>query len=143
MSFGIIIRGKNDSCKKKYSSKELGKYFGHIEDHEYRHFNRALGCEIKSKEHYFKTLEERGFVPQEVGNRLAEECNKNKVKKYDGISDKTMKVIGDLKTVSSKKGNIDLETSKRACESVGMKFNRDLSLLPAHYQDKGGFDDKQ
>ena len=137
MSFGIIVKGKHSSGK-KLTSRDLDKSF-HLEDHSYKHYSRAFGCNVKSKEHYLKLMNDNGMVPFEQGERMAAECMKNKVKPYDDISDNTKKVIGELAMGADKQGKLaSLDGTKRACESVGMKFDN-LKYLPAHYSDKGGF----
>jgi hypothetical protein len=135
----IIIRGKHSETH-RLTQKDLDKNFGHLEDHQYRHFNRALGCEVKSKEHYIELMEKGGFVPQEVGERLAQEQRKNTRKDYKGLEEKTMRAISDLKSTTSKKGKLSsLSGTKRAMESVGVKFET-LNKLPKG-PDKDGFYD--
>jgi len=138
MSFGIIIRGKNNTPgPRKYTSKEITKYFGrNIEEHEYKGYNRALGCQVESKEHYFKLLEEGGYVPFDEGQKLAEKHQKDVRKDYNGLEEKTMKTISALKMTVGKDGKLSsLEGAKKACEDVGMNFNF-YSKLPSHYEQK-------
>lgn len=142
MSFGIIIRGKHrEPNRRRLTQKDLDKNFGHLQDHQYKHFNRALGCEVKSKEHFIDLMEKGGFVPYEEGERLAEQQRKETRKDYKGIEKKTMRAIADLKATSGKDGKLSsLEGTKRACEEVGIKFDY-YNKLPKHY-DKiktGGF----
>lgn len=143
MSFGIIIRGKNSPNRRRLTQKDLDKNFGHLEDHQYKHFNRALGCYVESKEHYVELMEKGGYVPFEEGERLAEEQRKVSAKKYDGLEDNTMRVLADLKSTASKDGKLSsLEGTKKACEDIGMKFDY-YNKLPKHYEDikVGGFGD--
>ena len=124
----------------RLTSKQCDKYFGHLENHEFRHYNKALGKYIEGKEHFIHEMDKGGFVPFEMGERMAEEHRKNHTTDYKDISNKTKRVIADLKATSGKGGKLSsLSGTKRACESVGVKFDR---RLPSHYGDiqVGGFD---
>jgi len=135
----IIIRGKHSETH-RLTQKDLDKNFGHLEDHQYKGYNRALGTYVKSKEHFVNLMEKGGFVPQEVGERLAEEQRKNTRKDYKGLEAKTMRAIADLKATAGKNGKLSsLEGAKKCCESVGVKFTGYYSKLPSHYENKGGF----
>ena len=122
------------------TSRNCDKYFGHKEAHSFRGFNKALGKYIEGKEHFIHEMNKGGFVPFEVGERMAEEHRKNHTTDYKDISDKTKRVIADLKATSGKGGKLSsLDGAKRACESVGVRFDR---RLPSHYANikAGGFD---
>lgn len=124
----------------RLTSKQCDRYFGHIESHNYRGFNKALGKYIEGKDHFIHEMDKGGFVPFEMGERMAEEKRKTSTKKYDGISEKTGRVIADLKSTSGKGGKLSSkEGTKRACEEVGVRFDM---RLPSHYADikVGGFD---
>jgi hypothetical protein len=91
------------------SEKELIKNFGHLEDHQYKQkYNRALGCEVKSKEHFKQLLDKGGYVGFETGNKMAAEYNKNKIKSYDGLSKETTAFIRECKQMADSKGNIKI-----------------------------------
>src|SRR5574343_1547830 len=90
------------------TDKEMCKYFGHLENHQYKHYNRALGVQVQSKEHFKKLLEQGGYVPLEKGNQMAEACQKGRIKPYDGISPKLGKFLGEVKMMADKDGNIEV-----------------------------------
>jgi hypothetical protein len=124
----------------RLTSKQCTKYFGAREDHEFRGYNKALGKFIEGKEHFIHEMEKGGYVPFEMGERMAEEHRKTRTTDYTDISDKTKRVIADLKSTSGKGGKLSsLSGTKRACESVGVKFDH---RLPSHYADVkvGGFE---
>jgi len=125
----------------RLTSKQCDKYFGHLESHEYRGYNKALGKYIEGKEHFIHEMEKGGYVPYEMGERLAEQHRKDSKKDYRSVSEKTLKTIHQLKETVDSKGRLSsLSGTKRACEEVGIKFDR---RLPQHYQDikVGGFED--
>lgn len=127
----------------RLTSKQCDRYFGHLENHQYRGFNRALGKYIEGKEHFIHEMDKGGYVPFEMGERMAEEHRKGSVKSYDKINDKTMRVISDLKSTSGKNGKLSsLSGTKRAMEKVGVRFDNFYDKLPSHYQDVkvGGFE---
>jgi hypothetical protein len=144
MSFGIIVRGKNSKPSNyRLTSKDCSKYFGGLEDHSYKHYNKALGCMVNGKEDFIDKMQRGGFVPFEMGERMAEEHRKSSVKSYDKINDKTMRVISDLKSTTGKNGKLSsLTGTKRAMEKVGVRFDNFYDKLPSHYQDikVGGFE---
>jgi hypothetical protein len=120
------------------TDKELNKHFGHLEDHQYKHFNRALGVQVEGKEHYKHLLNKHGFVPQDMGDRMAAE-RKDTNKKYDGLSKQAMEVCISAKAMADRKGNI--KAGSRLIDGMkkaGVDFNMD-DRLPSHYQPKGGF----
>jgi len=108
----------------------------------YEHFNRALpnwdspkGKYISSKAQYEKELAKNGFIKFED----AENIKSNPHKPYNGISTKAMEVCTAAKSMADKKGNLKIGTQlQKGMESVGVSF--DMSRLPKHYQDVGGFD---
>jgi hypothetical protein len=124
----------------RLSSKECDKHFGHLEDHQYRGYNRALGTFVKNKEHFIHLMDKGGYVPFEMGERMAEEQRKHTKTDYKDISDKTKRVIADLRMTADKKGRLSsIEGTKKACEEVGISF---YHRLPSHYENVkvGGFD---
>lgn len=80
-----------------------------IEDHNFKHFNRAIGCYIYSKEHYKYEMKKRRLVPYDAAEQFADEWDKaNPHKDYDSISPKAMDIIRSLKMGADKHGNIKL-----------------------------------
>lgn len=122
---------------RKYSDKWLNKYFGNLENHQYKHFSRAFDCWVEGKEHYIYLLRKTGSVPYEVGCRLVEEADKNRRKDYK-ISSKALSFIRYVQSLTKdSEGNIQL--GGRAIlrmKELGVNFNRaevDLQIA------KGGF----
>lgn len=110
----------------KLTSKQLDKYFGHLEDHKYKHYNETLGCMIYSKEHYINELSKRNMVPYEIGLDLASQWDKkNPQKEYKGLSRKASDIIRALK-MQAKNGYIrlgDYPKAVKALEELGMSFD--------------------
>ena len=121
------------------SDKEFCKYFGHLENHQFRGYNRALGCNVESKEHFKMLLDKGGFIPTEKAHIMAEETRAKKQKKYDGLSEKSMKFLNQVKWLADSKGNIPLTDGfVKGCEEVGMKFDYYNKLPSCYRTDKGG-----
>ena len=140
----IIIRGKNEHKQRQLSDKDMCKYFGHLEDHQYKGYNNALGCYVKGKEHFKKLLQDGNYVPFELGEKMAQEQRRNTIKPYDDVAEKTKKAIYGLKETATKDGKLKYpEQTKKACESVGVKFDPFYDKLPDHYKNvpinEGGF----
>lgn len=134
MGITIITRSKSSKKPKYWTNDKLKQAFGNREDHEYRHYNNALGCMVNGKEDFVQKLESGGFVGDEDGNLMAEKTRNMKKAKYDGVSDKTAKIIGALKSTADSEGNLSsLEGTKKACEEAGVNF---YHKLPKHYEEK-------
>lgn len=118
------------------TDKYLDKHFGHLEDHQYRHYNRALGCQVQSKEHYKELLEKGGYIAFEEAEHMAE-SNRKEGKKYDGLSDEASQLIADVKATAGKDGKIT-PTDKLVdgMKKVGVKFDY-YNTLPECYQTGG------
>ena len=58
--------------KKEWERKAIDKYVRslHMEDHEFKHFNEALGVQVDSKEHYKKLMLKGGFIPYEEAIKM-------------------------------------------------------------------------
>ena len=133
----IIVKGSGKHSS-GWSNARLVKQFGHREEHEYNHFNRALGKQIYSKEHFIKELEAGGYVGESEGDLLVEQAKSNNHKPYDGISKKTEKAIRDLKASADKHGNLSsLEGTKRCLEELGLDFGL-CSKMPVDTPTTGG-----
>lgn len=112
----------------RLSQKQLDKHFGHLEDHQYKHYNEAMGCMIYSKEHYVHEMEKRRMVPVDIGEDMARDWDKkNPQKKCEGLSPKAEEIIRALK-MQSKNGYIVLgeyPKAVKALEELGMTFDQD------------------
>ena len=108
---------------------------------KYEHFNRTMGCYIKSRAHYEKEMQKRGFVDWETGERMVQEAKKNK-KDYNGLSDKAMGVIKSAWQQKDKKGN--LKASDKLIDGMkecGVSFDA-CQWVTSYDKHKGGFDEK-
>jgi hypothetical protein len=126
----------------KLTSRDCDKYFSHKEAHEYRGYNKALGKYITGKEHFIHEMNKGGFVPYEVGLKMAEQRQKETATDYKSVSPKTLKTIHQLKETVGRNGKLSSKTgTKKAMEDCGVRFDY-YSKLPSHYQDikTGGFD---
>jgi len=117
----------------RWTEKEMCKHFGHIEDHQYKHFNNALGIQINSKEHFKQVLEKGGYVSYEDSCRQVD-INKEK-QKYTGISEKAKKFCYQLKNVTDSKGNVRFTDSliRGMKKEVGLDYSY-FTKLPKHFQ---------
>ena len=95
------------------------------EDHEFRHYNNALGMMIYSKEQYKAELKKRRMVPVDEAERLAEKWDKEHPKKnYDTISPKAQNIIASLKLSADSNGNIVLGgRAIKALKEIGAMGN--------------------
>lgn len=106
--------------KKIITEKELVKNFGHLEDHQYRHYNSALGCFVEGKEHFRKLMSQGKFIPYEKACRIAEEHDCHKRKDYK-ISENALSIIQSVKLTKDKNGNIKLGgRAIKALEEMGV-----------------------
>ena len=125
---------------RKITEKEMCKAFGHLEDHQYRHFNRALGCKVEGKEHFKKLLSERNMVPIDIGSEMAEKAKESRHKPYI-LSNKAKQLINSAKLLADRKGNIKVgDRLVDGMRELGVDLvNRNV---PSHYRiDMGGFCD--
>lgn len=122
-----------------WTNEKMDKAFGHLEGHQYKHFNRSLGMVIKSKEHFREALERGGYVSQEDGERLAEK-QRNSSKKEYRVSEKTRRAIGALKATADKTGKLSSrEGTLRAMEDCGVDIKQ-LTKVPEKFKpDADGF----
>jgi hypothetical protein len=111
----------------KLTEKQLNKHFGHLEDHQYRGYNRALGRFVESKEHFLKLMEQGKMVPLDVANELADEYDKAHPRKEYTLSPKAREIINAIKLTADRKGNIRLG-------SVAIRALREVGLLPTDEQ---------
>ena len=94
----------------KLTRQNVDKFFGHMEEHQYRHYNSSLGCYIYSKNHFIHEMNKHRMVPYQIAEEMAQEWDKNNPqKKYDSISPKAMDIIRSLKQSADSKGNLKLD----------------------------------
>ena len=125
----IIIKKSNY----KWTDKEMCKHFGHLEDHQYKHFNRALGVKVESKEHFKAMLDKGGYIPYDESCKQVDKNKDNQ--KYNGISEKAKKFLVQIKSQANKKGEI--EWSDGLIDGMKKEVNLDYSYfktLPKHFQ---------
>lgn len=107
----------------------------------YAHYNRSLGMQINSKEHYDRVCKEGNWVSYEQAEEIAAKTRKDKVKDYK-ISDESLAIIEAAKNSKDSKGNIKLgDRAIKALidrKAIGKKIP-DYMQLPSAYQSKGGF----
>lgn len=92
-------------------NKSIKKMSGRMEEHQFRHWNDALGMMIYSKEHYIHEMKKRRMLPFEECEELAEQWeskNEKGYKVHDKLSPKADSIIRSLKLTSDRKGNIKL-----------------------------------
>ena len=117
--------------------KDFDHYFNKmtkgIEDHEFRHFNRAMGIMIYSKEHYKKELLRRRMLPDDMLEDARDEYfKKNKRKGYD-LSPKAREILSHLESLKGRnKGMIKLCEYPKLVEvmkEIGLDYTRDYSEM--------------
>lgn len=105
----------------KLTNRDLNKHFGHLEDHQYRHYNRSLGCFVENKEHFIKLMEKGNMVPFEVAEQLAEDHDKKNPRKEYVLTSSAREIINSIKLTADRKGNIKLgNRAIRALREVGL-----------------------
>lgn len=73
----------------------------------YNHYNRSLGMQIRSKDHYDRVCKEGGWVSYEQAQAMAEEGRKKKIKPYE-VSKESKELIQYANSIKDKKGNLKL-----------------------------------
>jgi len=117
------------------SIRELSKG---MEDHEFHHFNDALGMMIYSKEHYIVEMKKKRMLPYDACHELADNWDKqNAHKPMQRLSEKANSIIESLKCTADKKGNIKLgDRAINALIEIGaITRTRDVS----DFNIQGGF----
>lgn len=118
------------------TDRELCKHFGHLEDHQYKHFNNALGCYVNGKEHFRILLDKGGFVPYESAVRAVESAEKHKRKDYT-LSPEAQSFISSIRQTADSKGRVKLGSlAIDAMKRLGVSFGDVRTDLDAQ---KGGF----
>ena len=102
-----------------------------IEDHQFKHYNNAMGCMIYGKEHYKKELRQRGMVPFEMAEELSDRYEKDHKRKEYELSPKARKLINFFKEKCLENGGYirmgDYPKAVRELKNMGMDFERDLN----------------
>jgi hypothetical protein len=103
------------------SNKQLDKYFGHLEEHEYRHYNNALGCMVEGKEHFKYLMRKGNFLPYEY----AEETIKEDLRKEHKLGDKALDFIKYLRLKpKDKRGNTQFYPKEiDKMKELGVRFD--------------------
>ena len=103
----------------------------------YYHYNSALGCEVKGKDHYDRLMKERGYVSQEENDQRV---NNSKDKALE-LSKNGWDIIKAAKNRADSKGRVKLD-GRLGEEMVRIKaIGKEIPSymqLPTSY-DKGGF----
>jgi hypothetical protein len=101
-----------------------------MEDHQFRHYNNALGCMIYSKEHYLHELKKQGMVPVDMAEERVERWEKNHGHKDYIASEKAHRLIEFFKNKCREQGGYikfgDYPKAVAELKSMGMDFERDL-----------------
>ena len=100
-----------------YFDKIFKKMTARVEDHQFRHYNHALGMWIYSKAQYKYEMKKRRMVPYDECEKMAEQWDKDHPRKdYGELSPKAMSIVKSLKMTADKNGNISL--GNRAIEAL-------------------------
>ena len=127
----------------RWTEKDMCKHFGHLEDHQYRHFNNALGVKVESKEHFRSLLENGNYIPYEESCKQVERNVDNQ--KYVGLNENKKKFCHNLKDKVDKNGKLQWTDGlvKGLKEEAGLDYSY-YTKLPKHWEtdldtNKGGF----
>lgn len=113
--------------------KSLKKLFRGREDHEFRHYNDALGMMIYSKEQYIHEMKKRRMLPSDSCEELAEKWdarNEKNYKPYDDLNPKAKSIVTSLKLSADRNGNIRL--GDRAINAL-----REIGAITGRVEDFG------
>lgn len=113
--------------------------FGRVEDYRFRGYNNALGCFVEGKEHYKRLMKQKGLVPFEEAERLAEEFDRKQGSPKDlEFSPKASHIIKSLKLTADRHGNIRLgDRAIEALREIGAIGN--VSEHTPEYSLQGGW----
>jgi len=119
----------DDKEYRDYFEKVFKRFCRGREDHEFNHYNQALGMRIYGKEHYKKELLRRRMLPFDAAQEMAEEWDKkNAPKKYDEISPKALSIINSMKLTADRNGNITLGSRAiKALKEIGAMNNSEYA----------------
>ena len=129
-----MIEFNNELFEKSFRDMTKG-----IEDHEFKHFNHSMNCMVYSKEHYKLLMKQRGMVPTDMMEHMAEQWDKkNPEKKYE-LEDSTLEVIQAAKGMADRKGNLRL--SGRLIDELVKRglIKPPSEHAPKQFQEQGGF----
>jgi hypothetical protein len=116
----------------KWSDKELTKHFGHLEDHQFKGYNRALGVKIEGKEHFKQLLEKGNYIHADQANEMARKNAERQ--KFTGISEETKRKIARINQRANKKGEINWDDGLvRQMKDAGVDYSG-YKKLPKHFQ---------
>ena len=73
----------------------------------YNHYNRSLGMQIRSKEHYDRVCKEGNWVSYEQAQEIADKARSEKIKPYK-VSIESEEIIKYAHQIKDKKGNLKL-----------------------------------
>jgi hypothetical protein len=120
------------------TDKQMRKYFGNLEDHQYKHFNHALGCMVEGKEHFKYLLRRGNYLPQEMAERIIESDTSHDKKDYK-TSEKVMRFLNHVKYKADKKGNVRFDTNEidYMQKELGMNFN--MAEQELNFKEEGIF----
>ena len=80
-----------------------------MEDHQFTHYNDSLGCHVYSKEHYKSLMKQRGMLPSDLCQELADEWDrKNPDQTFDELTPKARNIIESIRLTADRNGNIKL-----------------------------------
>ena len=104
-------------------NKDLDKYFGKMEDHQYRHYNRALGCFVEGKEHFKYLMRSGNYLPYDKAEEILSSTKRPR-KEYK-ISKEAEEFLRGIKMTADSKGRVKL--GSRAIDrmkELGVDFTR-------------------
>lgn len=96
-----------------------------IPDHEFKHYNEAMGCQIYSKDHYKAEMLRRGMVPADMAEDLSDKWEKDNPRREYEMSEEGRHLIHYFKS-AARKGMITLGNHPKAVEAMkrlGMSFD--------------------
>jgi len=76
-------------------------------------YNRALGCYVKSNNHYKELMARGGFVEQEKAQQIASASKSNDIKDYT-VSKEAEKLLNVCRSRADKEGNVRMSGRLKA-----------------------------
>lgn len=118
---------------KELTEKELCKYFGHLENHQYKHYNIALDCWVQGKEHFKYLMRKGNYIPYEMALGMVKE----KTSKSYTLSKEAEGFVRSVRQMADSKGNVRLgSVAINKMKELGVNFGKVERELDCS---KGGF----
>lgn len=129
-----MIRFNEELFEKSFKQMTRG-----IEDHQFTHFNRSMNCQVYGKKHYKLLMKQRGMVPQDMMEHMAEQWDKEHPERAYVLEESTLEVIRAARGMTDRKGNLHL--SDRLIDELMKRglIKPPSEHAPKEFKETGGF----